>query len=130
MVSQIVSANASLSHTTKTLLKTKTLLGIGQLASGDIQRLAPLKEIIKSPALIEEARKIVEEEHGVEKLTYLNQLLRYQQVADSLGVELKLDEALIIQLAVNSQSVTENLYKEVRRAVRDSTIDRYRYREK
>ena len=122
LVSRGVVANKSLSPLTKVYLKTGEIFKINLKFQNDKEwRMESLREINKSPSLLEEARNLVEAEHGAEKLPYLEYVLKYQEVADTLGTkpDMKIFTAayLIKQMAMNSNFATkedlENVYDEI-----------------
>ena len=100
----------SLSSTAKHFLKEGSLFKLELLFAKEIfsrsphstirQRLSVLKEIGSSPVLEEEARNLVLVEHGEQKVETLNQLIKIQNIADSLEVDINLSTAFIIQMAM------------------------------
>ena len=95
LASQVVLANGSLSSATRYYLKSGKILKVPQYKEA---RVESLKEINSSPTLLEEARNLVEAEHGAESLTLLENILKAQEVADALDIELDANVFAVAQI--------------------------------
>lgn len=104
---QTVFAGGLLSQSTKHLLKSGSIFKLqlpfyGKAAPGTVasDQLSALAEINSSPELIEEARSVVEVEHGADMLNSLEELLEFKRVAESLGVELSIATSLLVAAVI------------------------------
>ena len=106
-VSQLAYAKGQLTRTTRHLLKSGGIFKLelrpaGKTFTGTAThaRLAALREINGSPSLTEEALSIVATEHGEVAHKRLKRLLKFEDTADSLGVELNLNTAPVVQVVM------------------------------
>ena len=106
-VSQLAYAKGQLTRTTRHLLKSGEIFklelrpsGKTYTGSGTQIRLSALSEINSSPSLTEEALGIVATEHGEDTLKRLKRLLKFEDTAASLGVELNLNTAPVVQVVM------------------------------
>ena len=121
---QAVWANGTtLSRSTRHLLKTGLLFNlekpITNTREGDATaRSIAFMEIYRLSDRVDEAREIVEAEHGVEALDDLNYLLKLQEVADSLDVEIDFKTAMVIRIAMRAKEyVTKDDLVEFRKEI-------------
>ena len=105
LVSQAVLAKGSLSSTAKYYLSSGKIFKINAFLSKE-GRMESLKEINSSPTLTEEARNLVEAEHGAEKLPYLEHMLKAQEVADTLGTDLDIN-VFTVATIINYQTASK-----------------------
>ena len=121
LAQQAVLANGALTQRTKHLLKTgllfkleKTTTDFGLHADASfreaikkidaIERRVALREIYRVSARTDEAREIVAVEHGAEELKIFNYILKLQEAADSLGVDIDLKSAMAIRIAMSDKN--------------------------
>ena len=108
LASHAVLANG-LSSTTKYYLRSGKIFKIPRYKEA---RVESFKEINSSPTLLEEARNLVEAEHGAEKLPYLEHILKAQEVADTLDTELDINVLIVAQMLNHQTTGTELATKE------------------
>lgn len=135
LLQQTLSAKSTLSRSTSYLLESGKIFQLELLKAGKEpgrharvldtrSRLEALREINSSPELLKEAQSIVKAEHGTEKLNYLDNLLGFERTADSLGVELNLNTALVVLVAWSDRYATKDdldeAVKETKAALRAS----------
>ena len=116
LAQQAVWANGTLTNKTRYLLKTGLLFKLGSPITNftkiddigrrtdDIERRTSLREIYRVSDRVDEARKIVEAEHGAEELKIFNYILKLQEAADSLGVDIDLKSAMAIRIAMSDKN--------------------------
>ena len=116
LAQQAVWANGTLTHKTRHLLKTGLLFKLEKTITTDvyprehyvetikqmdaIERRVALREIYLKPNGVNQAREIVETEHGAEELNNFNYMLKLQEEADLLGVDVDLKTAMVIRIAM------------------------------
>ena len=116
-------AKVTLSSTAKNHLSSGQMFNIKLYSSFDKEwRMKVLREINSSPAFQEEARVLVETEHGAEKLPYLEHILKAQEVADTLDVELDMNVLMIAQMINHQTKGTDLATKEDLENARDEVI--------
>ena len=135
LLQQSLFAKGTLSRSTRYLLESGEIFKLELLKAGiepgnyssvlgTRSRLEALREINSSPELLKEAQSIVKAEHGTEKLNYLDNLLSFELAADSLGVELNLNTALVVLVAWSDRYATKDdldeVVKETKAALRAS----------
>ena len=132
LVSQAVLAKGGFTAQAQHYLKTGEILKLTFVS--DLSKewlMESLREINSSPTLVEEARNLVEAEHGAEKLPYLEHMLKAQEVADTLGIELDIHVLTIAQM-INYQTASkkdvEDARDEVIRHQTRSVTDKDRFK--
>lgn len=118
LVSQGGLANG-LSSTTRYYLSSGKIFKIPRYK---LARVESFKEINSSPTLLEEARNLVEAEHGAERLLYLEHIMKAQEVADILDTELDTNVLTVAQMINHQTKVAELATKEDLESVRDEII--------
>lgn len=140
LVSQSIFAYGSLTSRTKHLLRTGGLFKLELFFSGKAtthtttrDRLDALAEINASPEALQEAQAILLTEYGREtnRIDFLHQMLEYQKLADSLGLELSLNTIPVALMIVGTGYATktdlDKLRDEIIRESKRKVTDKDRF---